>query len=129
MKEFRNPKNIHEPVAAYAHQVEVSGQNRWLVMSGQIGKDENGFLPNDAVEQLENALDNIVRNLHAATMEVTDLVKLVFYMVGTIDAPKRGEALSKAFKGHNPCMTLMYVAGLADPSIKVEIDAWACADN
>jgi len=43
MKEFRNPENIHQPVADYTHQVEVSGQARWLVMSGQIGKYKDGL--------------------------------------------------------------------------------------
>ena len=129
MKEFRNPRNIHEPVADYTHQVEVSGQARWLVMSGQIGKYNDGPIPEDPMEQIEIAMDNIVKNLEASNMEVKDLVKVVFYLVGNIDNSKRVEAVSKVLQGHKPCMTLLYVASLANPSIKVEIDAWACSDN
>jgi enamine deaminase RidA (YjgF/YER057c/UK114 family) len=129
MKEFRNPENIHEPVADYTHQVEVSGQARWLVMSGQIGKYKDGPIPEDPIEQIEIAMDNIVKNLEASNMEVKDLVKIVFYLVGNIDNSKRVEAVSKVLQGHKPCMTLLYVASLANPSIKVEIDAWACSDN
>ncbi|ERK31371.1 RidA family protein [Clostridium intestinale] len=129
MKEFRNPENIHEPVADYTHQVEVSGQARWLVMSGQIGKYKDGPIPEDPIEQIEIAMDNIVKNLEASDMEVKDLVKIVFYLVGNIDNSKRVEAVSKVLQGHKPCMTLLYVASLANPSIKVEIDAWACSDN
>ncbi|WP_238907480.1 MULTISPECIES: RidA family protein [Clostridium] len=129
MKEFRNPRNIHEPVADYTHQVEVSGQARWLVMSGQIGKYNDGPIPEDPIEQIEIAMDNIVKNLEASNMEVKDLVKVVFYLVGNIDNSKRVEAVSKVLQGHKPCMTLLYVASLANPSIKVEIDAWACSDN
>ncbi len=129
MKEFRNPEKIHEPVADYTHQVEVSGQARWLVMSGQIGKYKDGPIPEDPIEQIEIAMDNLVKNLEASNMKVTDLVKIVFYLVGNIDNSKRVEAVSKVLQGHKPCMTLLYVASLANPSIKVEIDAWACSDN
>lgn len=129
MKKFRNPENVHSPVAAYTHQIEISGQNRWLVLSGQLGKEENGDVPEDPVKQIEIAMNNIVRNLHAANMEVKDLVKIVFYMVGDIDNAKRREAVSRILQDHNPCMTMLYVAGLAHPSFKVEIDAWACSDS
>jgi len=129
MKKFRNPENVHGPVADYTHQVEISGQTRWLVMSGQIGKDKNEPIPEDPIEQIEIAMENIVKNLHAANMEVKDLVKIVFYLVGNIDNSKRVEAVSKVLKDHKPCMTLLYVASLANSSLKVEIDAWACSDN
>lgn len=129
MKKFRNPENVHKPVADYTHQIEVSGQNRWLVLSGQLGKDENGVLPEDPIKQIEIAMENLVRNLNAANMKVTDLVKIVFYMIGPIDNAKRREVVSNILKDHNPCMTMLYVASLADPSFKVEIDAWACSDN
>ena len=129
MKKFRNPDNVHGPVADYTHQVEISGKTRWLVMSGQIGKDKNEPIPEDPIEQIEIAMENIVKNLHAANMEVKDLVKIVFYLVGNIDNSKRIEAVSKVLKDHKPCMTLLYVASLANPSLKVEIDAWACSDN
>lgn len=128
MKTFRNPQNVHSPVAAYTHQIEVTGQNRWLVLSGQLGKDENDVLPEDPIKQIENAMENIVKNLKAANMEVTDLVKIVFYLVGDIDNDKRKEAVSKVLKDHNPCMTMLYISSLAHPSFKVEIDAWACSD-
>ncbi len=129
MKKFRNPESIHDPVSDYIHQIEVSGQTRWLVMSGQLGKDEKGIVPDDPIKQIEIAMENIVRNLHEANMEVKDLVKIVFYLVGNIDNSKRREAISQVLNDHKPCMTMLYVASLADPSFKVEIDAWACSDS
>lgn len=126
MKQFRNPENVHVPVGAYTHQIEVSGTNRWLVLSGQIGKNENDVLPEDTVKQLEIAMDNLVRNLHAANMEVKDIVKITLYIVGPVDNAKRREAISKVLGDFNPCMTVIFVSALANPSIKVEVDAWAC---
>jgi 2-iminobutanoate/2-iminopropanoate deaminase len=42
MKEYRNPPNVHEPIAAYTHQIEISSPEHLLVLSGQVGKKENG---------------------------------------------------------------------------------------
>jgi 2-iminobutanoate/2-iminopropanoate deaminase len=128
MKTYRNPENIHAPLAAYTHQIEVTGQSRWLVLSGQVGKDLEGNIPEDPIQQIEIALVNILENLKAADMEVKDLVKLVFYLVGDTDNTRRRDVISKVLKDHMPCMTVLYVAGLASPALKVEIDAWACAD-
>jgi enamine deaminase RidA (YjgF/YER057c/UK114 family) len=33
--------------------------------------------------------------------------------------------LDKRLQGHQPCMTLVYVAGLATPAYRVEVDGWA----
>lgn len=127
MKHSRNPNSIHPPLASYAHQIEVSGAHRWLFLSGQVGMKPDGQLPEDPAEQFRIALDNIQANLQAANMRNKDLVKLTFYLVDPIGAGKRAEILSPWLGGHEPCMTLVYVAGLANPKIKVEIDAMACA--
>ena len=127
MKEFRNPSTVHAPLAAYTHQIEVSGAQRWLLMSGQIGMRKDGALSDDPVEQLEIALDNISKNLQAAGMGIQDLVKISIYLVDPIEPVRRREVLSTWSQGHEPCTTLIYVAALVTPNIKVEIDAWACA--
>ena len=82
MKIARNPQNIHPPVAPYVHQIEVTGPQRWLTLSGQIGMIADGSIPEDAIAQLKIALENIKRNLDSADMEVQDITKLVFYLVG-----------------------------------------------
>jgi len=129
MKKSRNPANIHPPLATYAHQIEITGAQRWLMLSGQVGMQADGTLPEDPARQFEIALNNIAANLQAANMHVEDLVKLTIYLVDPIAAETRGELLSAWLKGHQPCMTLIYVAALASPKIKVELDAMACADK
>lgn len=58
-------------------------------------------------------------------MRVQDILKITFYLVGEMDPVRRGEVLASRLQGHQPCMTLLYVAALALPIYKVEIDAWA----
>lgn len=128
MKVARNPKNIHQPVAPYVHQIEVTGPQRWLTLSGQIGMEEDGTIPEDPLAQMKLALENIRKNLESADMEIQDLTKIALYLVGDINADQRKQIINDFLGDHLPCMTLMYVVALAAPSLKVEIDAWACKD-
>jgi 2-iminobutanoate/2-iminopropanoate deaminase len=125
VKEYRNPSNVHQPIAAYTHQIELSGPERLLFLSGQVGRKVDGTVPDDPIEQLDLALENLERNLQAAAMGVPDIVKLTFYLVGEMDATKRREVIAARLKSHRPCMTLLFVTALASPLYKVEIDAWA----
>lgn len=125
MKEFRNPQDVHQPLGLYSHQIEVRDHERLLVISGQVGMREDGTVPEDPLEQIDIAFENIFRNLHAAGMEIKDLIKITYYLVGDIDTAKRREVVSSKLQGHQPCSTLLYVAGLASPVYRVEIDAWA----
>jgi enamine deaminase RidA (YjgF/YER057c/UK114 family) len=125
MKEFRNPQGIHEPLGSYSHQIEISGNERLLVLSGQVGMRQDGTVPDDPFEQINIAFENILHNLQAANMDVNDIIKVTYYLVGEIDTAKRREIVLSKLHGHQPCSTLLYVAALASPMFRVEIDAWA----
>jgi enamine deaminase RidA (YjgF/YER057c/UK114 family) len=122
----RDPEAIHPPLGAYSHQVEVPAGARLLVMAGQVGRTVDGRVPEDPIEQAEVALDNVRHNLEAAGMGVGDVVKLTWYVVGQMDAQRRRELLTAWLGDHRPASTLVYVAALAAPEYRVEIDAWAC---
>ena len=119
------PQDVHQPLGSYSHQIEISGNERLLVISGQIGMREDGTIPDDPFEQLDLAFENIFRNLRAADMDVKDIIKLTYYLVGEIDTTRRREIVLSKLQGHQPCSTLLYVAALASPAFKVEIDVWA----
>ncbi len=59
MKTYRNPDNIHPPLAAYSHQIELDASERLLVLWGQIGMHQDGTIPSDPIEQLKITLENI----------------------------------------------------------------------
>ena len=125
MKTPRDPSTVHPPLAAYSHQIEISGAERQLVISGQVGMTAGGDIPEDPIEQLGVALDNVERNLEAAGMDLGDLVRLTTYAVGEWDNDARRRLLASRLGGHRPCMTLIFVAALASPALRVELDAWA----
>jgi 2-iminobutanoate/2-iminopropanoate deaminase len=125
MKTPRNPATIHAPLAAYSHQIEVRGDERLLVVSGQVGVRADGSVPDDPLEQLGVAFDNVERNLEEAGMDLADLVKLTVYLVGEWDQDARRGLISARLGTHRPCMTAVWVAALAGPTLRVELDAWA----
>ena len=125
MKQPRNPDTIHAPLGRYVHQIEVTGEARTLYLAGQVGIRPDGSVPDDAVEQLGVAIENVLRNLEAAGFEPTDLVKLTTYVVGAMDPAGRRAQLDRLLGSHLSTSTLIFVAGLASPAYKVEVDAWA----
>ena len=121
----RNPDTIHPPIGAYSHQVEVPAGARWLAVAGQVGRTVDGHVPEDPIEQVKLALENIRLNLDAAGMGVADVVKLNWYVVGQMDLARRREVMLAWLQGNEPASTLVYVAALAAPEYRVEIEAWA----
>ena len=125
MKQPRNPDTIHAPLGRYVHQIKVTGEARMLFLAGQVGIRPDGSRPEDPVEQLGVALENVLANLQAAGFEPTDLVKITTYVVGEMDPAGRRAQLDRLLGAHVPTSTLVFVAALAAPAYKVEVDAWA----
>ena len=124
-KQARNPEAIHPPVGRYVHQIEVTGEGRLLFISGQVGRDRDGNVPDDPVAQFEIAMRNVLANLEAAGFDVSDLVKIVTYVVGEMDPGRRREVLDRLLGDHVTTSTLLFISALASPAYKVEVDAWA----
>jgi enamine deaminase RidA (YjgF/YER057c/UK114 family) len=125
VNDHRNPKTIHAPIGAYSHQVEVAAGAKWLAVAGQVGRTRDGNVPEDPIEQVKLALENVRLNLGAAGMSVADVVKLNWYVVGQMDMARRREVALAWLGGHEPASTFVYVAALAAPEYRVEIEAWA----
>jgi len=125
MQQPRNPDTIHAPSGRYVHQIEVTGASRLLFLSGQVGIRPDGSVPDDPVEQLAAALENVLRNLEAAGMDAGDLVKVTTYAVGELDLAGRRAVLERVLGDRITTSTLVFVAALAGPQYKVEVDAWA----
>jgi enamine deaminase RidA (YjgF/YER057c/UK114 family) len=127
MKQSRNPGSIHAPVGRYVHQISLDNPEKLVFISGQVGMRPDGSVPEDAVEQLAVALENVLRNIEAAGLETSDLVKITTYVVAgaQLDAARRRSEMERLLGDHVPTSTLVFVTGLAAPEYKVEIDGWA----
>ena len=123
----RNPGQVHAPVGRYVHQIEVTNPTRILFISGQVGMEPDGTIPDNPIDQLGVALENVFRNLAAAGLTLEALTKVTIYAVGELDSGERRKELDRHLGDHVTCSTFVYVAGLARPEYKVEVDAWAAA--
>jgi len=122
-----NPDTVYKPVAAYFQNTEVPAGARWLVTAGQVGMTPDGNLLKDREAQITQTWANVRAVVEAAGMTCQDIVKLTIFMVADAadllahSRKARGEALG----GATPGATLIYVSGLADPDMVIEVDVVA----
>ena len=122
-----NPPTLHAPVGAYHHVNVVEAGSRVLFAAGQIGVGADGALVRDRRAQIEQAWRNVRAVVEAAGMTHRDIVRLTVYMVGTQDVEFSRECRNRTIEGEKPGSTLLFVAGLADPEMIIEIDVVAAA--
>jgi len=111
----------------FSQAVGVGNASQVLVCSGQTAIADDGSPPttSDMAEQMELALTNLATVLGAAGMTMADVVKLTVYTTD-VDELLAGYGTTTQFLGDNlPAMTLIGVARLAYPELKVEIEATA----
>lgn len=121
--EFLNPEGLAQPMAYYSHLAVVPAGSKHLLLSGQVGNRLDGSFPDSLDEQFEQAICNILAILKSQGATGRDVVKLTCYLTERPPSYARiGKALRDAFPEPPPAQTFVIVAGLAFPTLKVEID-------
>ncbi|KAJ9609604.1 hypothetical protein H2200_005932 [Cladophialophora chaetospira] len=121
-----DPHHTFDSRPIFSHVASSSGPTRTVATAGQVGADHNGIVPSDIDEQIALAFKNLSRCLEAAGAEVSDVFKLVYYIVDYDPAKRRHTRHLKAWlNGHRPATTLVPVPALANPEFKFEIEAYA----
>ncbi|CAK7231359.1 hypothetical protein SBRCBS47491_007904 [Sporothrix bragantina] len=121
-----DPHGLFDSRPTFSHVASVlGGPSRIVMTAGQVGVDENGQAPADIKDQYTLAFKNLTRCLEATGATVTDIVKLVYYIVD-YDPNNRlhVEPLVQFLQGHRPATTLVPVPCLARPSFKFEVEAY-----
>jgi 2-iminobutanoate/2-iminopropanoate deaminase len=121
-----NPPTVRAPTG-YTHGVLVTAPARRLVMSGQIGIAPDGSVPAAPEAQIAQAFANLRAVLAAHDMTPANVVKVTTFLTDRDWLPAYRAARSAFFPSEPPASTLLFVAGLADPSFRFEIEAEAIA--
>src|SRR4051812_45174478 len=111
----------------FSQAVDVAGASHVLLCSGQTATGDDGSPPTtaDMGKQVEQALSNLTTVLGAAGMTMADVVKLTIYPPD-VDELLAAYGTASEFLGDTlPAMTLIGVARLAFPELKVKIEATA----
>ncbi len=122
-----NPPTVHSPGGRYSHAALVEGGTRRLIISGQVGIAPDGTMAEGAVAQMAQALANLGEVLAAHGMKPTDVVKSTAFLTDRASLPAWREARQAFFGDHASASTLLFVAGLADPRLLIEVEAEAVA--
>ena len=105
-----------------------------LYIGGQIGwTADQVFETHDFIGQMEQALRNIVDVVEAAGGQVTDIVRLTWYVIDKKEYVARqaevGAVYREVLGRHFPAMTMVVVAGLVEDEALVEIEATAVLNS
>jgi enamine deaminase RidA (YjgF/YER057c/UK114 family) len=115
--------------SGYANAISATG--RIVAVAGQVGWDPvtERIVGEDFVAQTRQALRNVVAILHAANVHQRQVVRMTWYITGSVEylatLADVGKAYREVFGPHYPAMTLVIVAGLLEPGAKVEIEVTA----
>ena len=117
-----------QPVGMIQAEI-IEGVSRHLVCSGQtsIGPDGTVQHPNEIGPQITDALDNLEEVLKGAGMTLSNIVRLTIYTTDVDGMLENWDAMASRLKAADvaPPQTLIGVARLAFPELKVELEATA----
>ncbi|HET6875556.1 MAG TPA: RidA family protein [Acidimicrobiales bacterium] len=115
------PEGLHDAAAmGYSHGV-VTGPGRLLCVAGQVGEGPT------ACEQLDVALRGVAEVCAAAGGSMADVAQMTWYTtdpVGSVWADSV-DVRRRWLPEPPPAMTVVQVAGLADPKYRIEVAATA----
>ena len=97
----------------------------WIHVSGTTGFDYKSMtVSEDVVEQTEQALRNIIWALAEADATLADVVRVRYLLPSAADFPTIWPVLRRYIDDIRPAAT-MFVCGLADPRMRIEIEITA----
>jgi enamine deaminase RidA (YjgF/YER057c/UK114 family) len=97
----------------------------WVFVAGTTGFDYASMtISGDVADQAAQALRNIAGTLKEAGCTLADILRIRYILPDAADFEPCWPVLRAAFAEVRPAATMM-VAGLADPRMKIEIEATA----
>ena len=125
---FLNPSNAPKPAANYSNVAIIPAGKKQLSISGQIGNDIEGEIPESLEEQYRLALQNINLIVESQGGTKEDIAKITVFMTDEPDWIKIKSAADEFLPSPRPSMSFIYVKGLFRPDIKVEVEGLAAVD-
>ena len=123
-----NPDGLHKN-PAFSQAVVASGNVKTVYVGGQNAVDASGKIvgKGDIRAQSEQALKNVQTALAAGGAKLEHVVRWNVYIVQGQSLLPGFEAFQRAWgdRPNPPAITVLFVAGLANPDFLVEIDATA----
>lgn len=113
---------------AFTQAIAVDGPHRTIYVGGQNAVDAEGqTVGHDLETQVRQIFVNLALALDAGGAGLGHVVKWTIHLVKGVDPRPAFTVFQEVWgdRGRPPVITLLYVAGLADPDWLAEIDAIA----
>lgn len=122
MRKLISSGSTFETSMGYSRAV-VDGE--WCFVSGTTGFNYDTMtISDDVVAQAEQCLKNIIKAMAQGGFELSDVVRVHYLLPRAEDFEPCWPVLRKYMGDIRPAAT-MFVAGLADPRMKIEIEVTA----
>lgn len=115
-----------EAVGGYSQAMLIERAQRLLFVSGQIPEASDGQVPTNFESQCRQVWSNVVAQLHAAQMSVSNLTKVTIFLSSREYAEANSKIRQEILGGHNPALTVI-ITGIFDEKWLLEIEAVAAA--
>lgn len=120
-----NPPELHAN-PAFSQVVTVEGVGRTIIVGGQNAVNAAGEIVGaELATQTEQALSNVILALRAAGATQSDVVRMIIYIVQGHNIGEAFQAAQKVWGRHPTAISVLQVAGLANPRFLIEIEATA----
>ncbi|MFO0986126.1 MAG: RidA family protein [Alphaproteobacteria bacterium] len=125
IKRISSPAVTEPPPGLWSNCLVVDGIAYISGMTARARGDFGTVEDVGAYEQAKIIFAKIRDLLRAAGGEMADVVKITIYVTDIRDRKEVWRARQEVFTGNFPASTLVQVAALAEPAMKVEIEAIA----
>ena len=126
--ELISPKELHQN-PAFSQVAVVSGHMKTIYVGGQNAVSTSGEIigKSDIATQAKQILNNVQLALKAAGANFSDIIKWTVYIVSG-QSPQPAFQVFQEVLGRQtepPLVTVLFVAGLANPDFLLEVEAIA----
>lgn len=113
---------------AYSRAVRI-GPHVWVAGTTAVDAEGRVVGEGNAYAQSAFILRKIGKALQEAGAELADVVRTRIYLVSLDDEEAVGRAHAEVFRDIRPAATMIQIAGLVDPRLRVEIEAEAYVER
>ncbi len=126
--ELISPKELHHN-PAFSQVAVVSGNIKTIYIGGQNAVSTSGEIigKSDIATQAKQTLNNVQVALKAAGANFSDIIKWTVYIVSGQSPQPAFQVFQEVLgrKTEPPLVTVLFVAGLANPDFLLEVEAIA----
>ncbi|WP_409526051.1 RidA family protein [Nitrincola sp. MINF-07-Sa-05] len=113
-------------IGSYSQAILVEQAGKLLFVSGQVPETPDGKVPKDFESQCRLVWSNVVAQLKAAELSVSNLTKVTIFLSSREYAEMNSRIRQEILGEHRPALTII-IAGIFEEEWLLEIEAIAAA--